>query len=186
MFVGRGVRRVIGRYGVHHAGSESVDAGLNIGPRAQRWVDFGGGVVTQFVAAAGDGRVIEPEVMRRDLGGHPHAARARAIHRLQRGGGGEMAAVQRCAGRLGQRDIALDDAQFRHRGLSAQPQPRRNHAVVHHTARREPRILAVFGERNIEIREVFKRPPCNRRVGHGVAVVAHRHRARVAHRRQLG
>ena len=101
VLVGRRMRRVIRRHRVHHTGCQRRNAGVHIGPRAQRRVDLRGGVVAQLFPAARHRRVIQPEVMRRHLRGHPQPARARPIDRLQRRRGREVAAVQRRARGLG-------------------------------------------------------------------------------------
>ena len=180
------MRRVIRRHRVHHAGRQRRNAGVHIGPRAQRRVDLRGGVVAQLFPATRHRRMIQPDVVRRHLRGHPQPAPARPIDRLQRRRRREVAAVQRRARRLGQRDVALDDAQLGQRRLPAQAQPRRDHPVVHHPARGEQRIFAVLRQRDVEVGQILERPPRDPRVGHRVAVVADRDRAGLAQRRQLG
>ena len=118
--------------------------------------------------------------MRGDFGGHAHAARAGAIDGLQCDSGREVATVQRRARCVSQRDVALDNAEFGQRGLSAQAEPRGNDAVVHHAARREARVLAMLRERDVEIGQILEGAAGDAGVGDRVAVVADGDRAGVA------
>ena len=124
--------------------------------------------------------------MRGDLRGHAQPARLGVGHRRQRRLGREVAAVQRRARLLGQRDVPLHHHGFGRRRLPAQPQPRRNDPVVHDAAGRDGRVLAVLRQRDVEIGQVLEGPPRDGRVGHRVAVVRNGHRARIAQARELG
>ena len=75
-----GVRRVIGRNGVHNAIENSFDHGIAIGSRAQRRIHFGVRVVEADMLFG------QQEVMRRNLAGHAQPVAPRLPHRSQRRG----------------------------------------------------------------------------------------------------
>ena len=90
--------------------------------RAQRRVHLGVGVVARLA----HGLVGQEQVVRRGLGGDPHAAGLAAAHRVHRGGGREVGDVDAAAGELGQQHVALD-----HDRLAARPAaPRRPSSVA--------------------------------------------------------
>ena len=157
-------------------------AASHVGVRAQRRVDL-----EHRVVALGAG-VGEQQVVRRDLGGHLHAARLRPAQDLHRARRRDVADVQPGADVAGEQHVAGDDRLLGGGRPAGQAEPGRAVALVHLGAGGEPRLLGVLGDDAVEGLHVLQRPAHQRRVADAVPVVGeHPHAGGgVGHRAELG
>ena len=179
----RGVRGVVGGHHVDHALGERGPHGLGVRAGAQRRVDLVDRVV------AGQARVGEQQVVRRDLGAHPHArppwppAARRSCARWRRGRRAARAPASRASAQSRATIVSSAVA-----GQPASPSRDGHLPLVRLRAPGEPVVLGVLGDHDVERGGVLQRPAHDQRIVHAAAVVGeHPHlRGRAGHRAELG
>ena len=128
-------------------------------------------------------------MVRRHLGRRFHPTRLRLRERLDRLPRGEVEQVQRLPLVRGERQVALDHQALGHRGIAGEAELGRNPALVHLTAPRERRLLAVQRQAAAGDGAVLERAPHQARRDHRLPVVGERGGARggkLGHLGQLG
>ena len=128
----------------------------------------------------------ERQVVRRGLGGDPHAARLGLGDRLDRLARGQVLDVDPALLVAGDRGVAGDHRRLGDRRDAGQPEPRGDLALVHHAGARQARVLLVQREHAAAQPLVLQRLAQDRGAVDRLAVVGEAERAGVGQLGHLG
>lgn len=174
------VRGVVGDEAVDRAVGQAGQAGVDVGPRAERRIHL----VVRVVGRAGV--LGQQQVMRADLGADALAGGFGPADQLDRAGGADVGDVVADAGGRGQADVALGH-DFLGRGRDAgQAEAGGGDAAVHDALAGERLVLAMLDEERVEHGRVLHGPQADAGLGDAVAVVGDGDRAGAEHQADLG